>query len=241
MRRVKLRTRSIVLPALLSVSLAGAPACQQSSTDRWVTTSNTNVDIDWDAVSKAYQEAEGPEDFERRVNEIYTGDELISVAVVDKSDKSQVVTGFFDKNTSGAVDEGEKIFEITRNITGEGTGQYQMSGYGHYAGYHSPMFDIMAGMMLGQMLMGPMRPGYVMMSQPYTTSPTRREALAQQRSTFRAANPSRFSTPKSSQTGRTYGSQGSDFNSTKSSAPRRSGGARFGARASSRPVRRLEG
>jgi hypothetical protein len=239
---MKLRYRSYLLPALLSASLAGAPACKDSGTERWVTTSNTNVDIDWDAIGKAYQEAEGPEDFERRVNEIYTGDEIISVSVVDKDAKTQVVTGFFDKNTSGGIDEGEKVFEISRNITGEGTGEYQVSGYGHYAGYHSPMLSIMTGMMLGSMLMGPMRPGYVMMSQPYTTPPTRQQALSQQRTAFRQANPSRFSTPKGSQSGRTYGSQGSDFNRTKSSAPRRSGGGmRFGAKPSAVAVRRLEG
>lgn len=235
-----LRFGRFILPALLSGALAAAPACQSSSTDRWVTTSNTNVAIDWDAVGKAYQEAEGPEDFERRVNEIYTGDEIISVAVVDKDDKTQVVTGFFDKNASGSVDEGEKVFEINRRITGEGAGEYQVSGYGPYAGYHSPMLGIFTGMMLGSMLMGPMSPGYAP-ARPYTTPPTRREALSQQRASYRAANPGKFSTPRASQSGRSYGSQGSDFSKSRS-APARSGGGgvRFGAKAGALPVRRLE-
>lgn len=238
---MKLRLRSHILPALLSVSLAGAPACQSSEpTDRWVTTSNTAVDIDWDAVGKAYKEATGPEDFERRVNEIYTGDEVISVAVSDEGDKAQVVTGFFDKNGSGAIDEGEKVFEIKRNITGEGSGQYQIAGYGAYHGYHSPMFDIMAGMMLGSMIMGPMSPGYVR-SAPYVTPPTRREALTQQRQAFRAANPGRTTTPKASKTGRSYGERGRAFNGGRSSGGR-SGGARFGAQAATPGAtpRRLE-
>ena len=200
-----------------------------------MTTSNTNVDIDWDAVGKAYKEAEGPEDFEKRVNEIYTGDEIISIAVVDKDNRSQVVTGFFDKNKSGAVDEGEKVFEITRNITGEG-GEYQVTGYGPYAGYHSPMLSIMTGMMLGSWMSGAMSPNYA--PRQYTTAPTRREALAQQRSAYRAANPSKFSTPRASQTGRSYGNQGRDFKPR--SAPARSGGGvRFGAKANG-PARRLE-
>jgi len=232
--RMKIRFRRYLLPALLSTALAGAPACERQSTDRWVATSNTNADIDWDAVAKAYKEAEGPQDFEKKVNEIYTGDELISISVVDKDDKHQVVTGFIDNNVNGAVDEGEKIFEITRRITGEDAGEYRMSGYGHYAGYHSPVFGIMTGMMLGSMLMGPTRGAY-------TTTPARREALAQHRSSYRAANPGRFSRARASQTGRSYGSQGRDFNRTRSSAPRRSGGGmRFGAKGTSTPVRRLE-
>lgn len=234
-----LRFGRFILPALLTGALAGAPACQSSDTERWVTTSNTNVAIDWDAVGKAYKEAEGPEDLERRINEIYTGDEVISIAVVDKDDKSQVVTGFFDNNTSGQVDEGEKIFEISRRVTGEGTGEYQMSGQGAYAGYHSPMLSIMTGMMLGSMLMGPMSAGYAP-GRPYTTPPTRREALSQQRSAYRAANPSKFSTPRASQSGRSYGSQGKDFGTSRSAPSRSGGGSRFGAKAAMKPVRRLE-
>ncbi len=235
--KLRFRYRSFILPALLSVAVAGAPACQGSGTDRWVTTSNTNVAIDWDAVGKAYQEADGPADFEKRVNEIYEGDEIISVAVVDKDDKTQVITGFFDANESGAIDEGEKIFELTRKITGEGAGEYAVSGYGAYAGYHSPALSIMTGMMLGSMIMGPMRPGYVMMA-PYTTSPAQRGQLASSRSSYRSANPARFS--KSSQSGRSYGS-GKSFGGGSSSRPR-SGGGRFGLQAATRKggVRRLD-
>ncbi len=234
-----LRFGRFILPALLTGALAGAPACQSSETDRWVTTSNTNVAIDWDAVGKAYKEAEGPEDLERRINEIYTGDEVISIAVVDKDAKTQVVTGFFDNNKSGQVEEGEKIFEISRNITGEGTGEYQMTGHGAYVGYHSPMLSIMTGMMLGSMLMGPMTPGYAP-ARPYTTPPTRREALSQQRTAYRAANPSKFSTPRASQSGRSYGSQGKDFGKSRSGPSRSGGGIRFGAKPTQKPVRRLE-
>lgn len=235
-----LRFGRFILPALLTGALAGAPACQSSETERWVTTSNTKVEIDWDAVAKAYKEAEGPADFEKRVNELYYGgdDEVISIAVVDKDNKSQVVTGFFDKNDSGNLDEGEKIFEITRNITGEG-GEYQVTGHGAYAGYHSPMLSVMTGMMLGSWMMGAFSPTYLP-AQPYTTPANRRQALAQQRSAYRAANPSKFSTPRASQSGRSYGSQGRDFK-PRSTPSRSGGGVRFGAKVQSKlPVRRLD-
>ena len=113
--------------------LAPPPACDRG-TERWATTENTNVPIDWDKVNEAYKTADGPADFEKRVNEIYEGDEVISVSVQDLAGNAQVVTGFFDKDKSGTVQEGEKIFTIKRNVTGEGTGQYQTQGYGAYYG-----------------------------------------------------------------------------------------------------------
>ena len=92
------------------------------------------------------------------------------------------------------MQEGEKIFTIKRNVTGEGTGQYQTQGYGAYYGYHSPMMGIFTGMMMGSMLSNAFRPNYVpMYSQPYTTPPSRVSDLRSSRSAYRAANPARFS------------------------------------------------
>jgi hypothetical protein len=212
-----------VLAAALSLALAG---CEQrreeKGTGRWATTENLNVQIDWDKVNKAYEQAEGPEDFEKRVNEIYEGEEIISVAVQDLDDKTQVVTGFFDKNASGTVDEPEKVFTIRREVTGEGTGQYSTQGHGYYAGYHSPMLSIASGMLMGAMLSNALSPRYVpMYTQPYTTDAARRGELRNQRGQYRAANPGKYSKPKASQTGKTYGG-----GRRGGGAPR--GGGRFG-------------
>ncbi|MBS1121984.1 MAG: hypothetical protein H6Q90_4212, partial [Deltaproteobacteria bacterium] len=145
--------KSKVLAAILTTTMILGAGCKsESGDDRWATTENTNVKIDWDKVNDAYKSAEGPEDLERRINEIYEGDEVISVAVKDEDAKTQVVTGFFDKNQSGSVDEGEKIFTIKRDLTAEGQGQYQTMGYGSYYGYSSPMMSIASGMILGSML-----------------------------------------------------------------------------------------
>lgn len=217
-----------------SVIAAGAAGCNsdRSGTDRWATTENTNVQIDWDKVNEAYKLAEGPEDLERRINEIYEGDEVISIAVVDTDAKTQTVTGFFDKNQSGNVDEGEKIFTIQRQITGDGQGQMQTTGYGAYAGYHSPMLSIVTGMMLGSMLSNAFSPRYVpMYTTPYTTSASRAGSIASARQSYRQANPSRFSKP-SRTTGRSWGgstgrSGGGGFR----------GGGRFGLARQGRTVR----
>jgi hypothetical protein len=223
--------------------MVAVPGCNEQSktTDRWVTTENTNVDIDWDAVAEAYKQAEGPEDFEQRVNEIYTGDEVISVAVRDVDDKTQVVTGFFDENGNGQVEDGEKIFSLNREIASEDKGHMQIQGYGHYAGYHSPMWDIAGGMLLGSMISRAFMPGYrPMYTQPYVTSVDRRGALVSHRDSYRAANPDKFRQGSSSRSGRSYGRKGGAFGggsptpSRPRAAPSR-GGGRFGAR---RPVGR---
>lgn len=212
-----------------AVALGGVAGCESGrSNERWVVTEDTRVEIDWDAVNKAYREAEGPEDFERRVNEIYTGDEVISISVRDLDEKTQVVTGFFDKDNDGAAGESEKIFTIKRDIVGEGAAQYQIAGAGPYGYYRSPMWDIASGMMMGaflsSMFMPSYRPVYVT---PYTTSPARRNALAAHRDGYRAANPSKFP-PKKSTSGRSYGSRGGQWGSGGSGRTGGGGGGRRG-------------
>lgn len=223
MSRLKLLAAALVI--------AVAPACSQESpkgNDRWTTTEDTRVNIDWDAVNEAYKKAEGPEDFEKRVNEIYAGDEVISVAVHDVDAKTQTVTGFFDKNSSGTVEDGEKVFTITRTVTGEGEAQMQTQGYGMYAGYHSPMMSLVSGMLLGSMISSAFSPRYVpVYTQPYTTPADRRSDLRSQRNQYRAQNPSKFkptSRTKPSTTGRSYGG-GRSWGGGRSG-----GGGRFGIR-----------
>ncbi len=221
-------SKSKFLAAFLSVSLAGSlAACsERGGVDRWATTENTNVEIDWDKVNEAYKTAEGPEDLEKKINEIYEGDEIISIHVKDDDAKNQIVTGFFDKNKSGAVDEGEKIFTIKRTITGEGAGEYQTQGYGHYAGYHSPVMSLVSGMILGSMISSAFSPRYVpVYTTPYATSAARASSISSHRSSYRASNPERFS--KTSRTGRSYGG-GARPTSRPTSVPRSRGGGFFG-------------
>lgn len=228
-----MKTLTRVLSPLMVVALASA-GCDRVS-NRWATTENTNVKIDFDKVNEAYKLAEGPEDFERRVNEIYEGDELVSVAVQDLDAKVQVVTGFFDHDTDGKPAEAEKIFTIRREVKGEGEAQMQTTGLGHYGYYHSPFLSIMSGMMVGSMISNAMRPSYVpMYGTPYTTSLARADNLRSHRQTYRDANPSRFNRAKASGSGRNY-------NSTGSSRPSRpSGGTRFGVRRRDRKSVRIE-
>jgi hypothetical protein len=250
--------RAVGLVAVAAL-LVGAPACGNSSSrgndrsrgkDRWVSTNNTSVDIDWDAVGKAFRDAKGPEDFEKRVNEIYTGDEVISVAVQDLDDKSQEVTGFFDSNTDGKVEESEKVFTIRRDLKGADKAQYRVSGHGRYGHYRSPMWDIASGMAMGYMLSRAFSPSYrPAYTQPYVTSTARHGELTSHRDGYRQKNPEKFSSGKTSKSGRTYGSKGSNYGGGKPSSastpspsstpsrPSSRGGGRFGRRG--RPAGRV--
>jgi hypothetical protein len=214
------KTKLLVAALALAVPLAATGCAPDTNvTERWATTENTNVAIDFDKVNQAYKDASGPEDFEKRVNEIYEGAEIISISVKDEDDKTQVVTGFFDKNKDGSVADEEKIFTIKREPTGEGTAQYQTQGYGHYGYYHSPFMSIASGMLMGAMISNMWAPSYA--PRHYVTSSARASTLHSSRAGYRAANPSKFA-PRS-KSGRSYGS--------KPSRPRgsfRRGGGGFG-------------
>jgi hypothetical protein len=219
--KVKLLAATLAL-AVATTGTACAP--DQERVDRWATTENTNVKIDWDKVNEAYKQASGPEDLEKRINEIYEGDEVISVSVQDVDDKTQVVTGFFDKNTDGKVDDAEKIFTIKRQLEGS-EAKYQTVGYGpHYGYYTSPFFSIASGMLMGAMLSSMFMPSYAPMYRTaYVTSPSRVASISSARSSYRAANPARFSKPSAS--GRSYGGGKSSGGTSRSR-----GGSRFGVR-----------
>lgn len=227
------KTKLLAAALALAVPMATTACAPETEvTERWATTENTNVKIDWDKVNQAYKDANGPEDLEKRINEIYEGDEVISISVKDESDKTQIVTGFFDKNTNGTVEDPEKIFTIKREPTPEGA-QYSTQGHGHYAGYHSPFFSIVSGMLVGSMLSSMFMPSYVPMA--YVTSGSRVNDLRSQRQAYRAANPQRF---QKSQSGRRYG--GKATGTSRPSGGFRRGGGSFGIQRpgrTTRPVR----
>jgi hypothetical protein len=231
------RLKHLAAALAVIVPLSVVAGCDSSrGNERWATTENTNVKIDWDKVNEAYKAANGPEDLEKRINEIYEGDEVISIAVEDQDAKTQVVTGFFDRNSNGSVDEPEKIFTIKRDITGEGQAQAQIVGHGHYYGYTSPFFSIASGMMLGSMLSHAFMPSYApMYTRAYTTPAQRVSDIRQTRSSYRAANPAQF---QRSQSGRTYNRPSSTSRpSYRPSGGRMGGGGRFGLARAGRAVR----
>jgi hypothetical protein len=166
-------------------------------------TAENATQLDFNKVNEAYREADSPEDFEKRVNEIYEGDDIISIAVEDQDEQHQTVTGFIDRNENGSVDEGEKIFEIkrtpteatagTETTTVSHTAQYVTTGYGPYAYYTSPYYPLVwgTGIAVGAMAAMAWR-GAAYAPYRYATSAARVGALNSYRGNYRAANPQRF-------------------------------------------------
>ena len=216
------------LPLALAAVGCDAPSASEQReperVERWATTDSTAAPIDWDKLNEAYKLAEGPEDLERRVNELYRGGEVISISVADVDDRTQLVSGFIDRNATGTMEEGEKIFAIRREVTGPDAARVQTVGHGPYAGYHSPFFGVATGMLMGSMMSRALAPGYApMYRQPYTTPASRLPAIAQTRSSYRAANPGEL---QRSRSGRTYGRPATGSRGGRGFG----GGGRFGVR-----------
>lgn len=140
---------------------------------------SSGLKLDVDAVQKAFQEASGPEDFEKRINEIYTGSEVLSIFVESPSETKQNVTIYIDNQPQdGQMQEAEKVITFNRNIdSGNKQAQYNMTGYGPYGYYSttSPLTYMLAGMMISSWLM----------PRPYYTPVSRVSSLRQQRNSYR--------------------------------------------------------
>src|SRR4051794_4039304 len=97
---------------LLAAALAVSACGSQSESERWpdsatlARSDHTTVYIDFDKINEAYRTASGPDDFKQRVNEIYGGKEVISIAIDDHAAPVQIVTAFVDRNKNEAVDDG---------------------------------------------------------------------------------------------------------------------------------------
>ena len=67
--------------------------------------------LDVEAIQESFQSAKSPTDFEKKVNEIYTGEDIISINVADKGQKNQVVSLYIDKKPqNGAMDADERKY-----------------------------------------------------------------------------------------------------------------------------------
>jgi hypothetical protein len=218
------------------------------SIERWPegttsgSTAENETQLDFNKVNEAYREADSPEDFEKRVNEIYEGDEIISIAVEDQDEQHQTVTGFIDRNQNGSVDEGEKIFAIKRTpteatagtttteTTVSQTAEYVTTGYGPYAYYTSPYYPLAwgTGLAVGAMAAMAWR-GAAYAPYRYATSAARVGALNTYRGGYRAANPQRFQNAGNRQANRSGNAAARQGNRSNNAATRQANrGSRSG-------------
>lgn len=141
---------------------------------------SSGLNLDVDAVQKAFQEAKGPEDFEKRINEIYTGKEILSIFVENSSKDKQNVTIYIDNQPQdGQMQTEEKVITLSRTFNeGSKEVQYNRTGYGPYGYYSttSPLTYMVTGALVS----------YWLMSRPFYSTPiTRHSTIRQQRSSYR--------------------------------------------------------
>ena len=114
-----------------------AAACAPGPTfDQWAATDGAAGRINLDQVQEAFKESTSPTEFERRVNEIYEGDQVILIRSTQDGDKL-VLEGFEDLDGSGTIDEtaDDVLFSIVKDqdnneLRGHGANGFYRSSFG---------------------------------------------------------------------------------------------------------------
>ncbi|MBD3184415.1 hypothetical protein GF312_19185 [Candidatus Poribacteria bacterium] len=110
-------------------SILALGACA-SRREQWAETSGKAGQINLEAVEEAMKKSENVSEFEKRVNEIYQGEEMVLIEVRNQG-KEQLVSGFADLNNNLEIDQNsdDKLFTFRRWYEGERP-RYEMQGYG---------------------------------------------------------------------------------------------------------------
>jgi len=175
MRRAGTRT---VAGALIAAGPVIAACSTGPSYDEWAATDGAAGRINLEEVQSAFKDAASVSEFERRVNEIFEGDNLILVRARQDPD-ALVLEGWEDLSGNFEIDEAtdDKLFDIV-----EREKQHQMRGYGSN-GYYNRGFGG-GNFLFTYMVISSMGPrGYY-----YSTSPTyARGGLQSSRTSYRSS------------------------------------------------------
>jgi hypothetical protein len=232
-----------------SITLEG---CSSSTTERYVSpkVQGESEKINLEAVQKAFWESKGNDlnswmaAFEKRVNEIYEGTQVVSIDATRKDNKL-VVTGYIDtQKKEGFVPGDEKLFTIEQ--TGDAANNqmpYQMTGQTgqvYYQGSHSildnPFFQ---ALLIGHLFNSwgghyYTPPGQVVVLHDYRNSYRTSPSWGQQQS-YNNAFSSRYKTNASGGLQSKTGFGSSSFSSGSSSTNRSWGGSSTGSSSAGEP------
>ncbi len=145
------------------------------------------VNLDVKAVQEAFKNATDPQKFEEKVNELYTGSEIIFVKVENQGQDKQVVTLYIDQDDppNGLGSNDQTLLTLTRTFD-QSTKQASIAyhGYGPYAYYRPSMMSYLAtGLLLGY---------YTTWNRPiyrnYYTRSNRISSIRRSRSTYRKSS-----------------------------------------------------
>lgn len=180
----------LVMACLTIFCLSNCKSSDDSDSKKnkpWAETHKVNPNLDLDKISEAFFNAKGPSDFEEKVNELYTGDGVVLIAVRSVANDKQEVAGYVDKNNNQTDEESERLFVLTRKSVVDGTDgkkmDYEMRGYGHNHGYHHSGSHMITGLMMGYMVGRMMSPGYMGYRTPMTRQTTLRNHQTSHRKT----------------------------------------------------------
>jgi|AGTN01.1.fsa_nt_gi hypothetical protein len=164
MKMLPKRLFTMALMATVFMTACSAPPQQQE--ERYVSSQvqGEAAKINLEEVQKAFWETKAKDfqswmnSFEKRVNEVYEGDGIVSIDATRKTGKL-TVTGFIDKNKEAGYQDGEeKLFAIEQ--TGDVTDNQlpyrvsDQSGRPYYEGHHSILDNPFVQMMVLSHLMG---------------------------------------------------------------------------------------
>ena len=120
-----------------------------SAQQDWIATDGATGKVNLDAVKDALETSQDLSEFEKRVNEIYEGDNLVLI-MVEEEGTQIIISGFEDLNQSNAIEEAqdEKLFSIIVDeekyeVYGYSTNDYYYYGsdYGDGADYNYSYSD----------------------------------------------------------------------------------------------------
>lgn len=153
----------------------------------WVQGDAANGRINLDDVQQAYRDAYKSdgfkvEEFEKRVNEIYEGDNIVLIEAVQNGDKMDI-SGWEDLNGNKALDanDDDKLFTISQEL--KDGGGFTTQGHGSNNYYHSsnPFGGFLTGLLIGNLISG----GFGGFGRGYVTSPGRYDDINSARTSYR--------------------------------------------------------
>ena len=188
-RRRKFKRTSMA--ALGTAALLAGPvgaACSSGPTyEAWAATDGAAGRINLDEVQKAFKDSGSATEFEKRVNEIYEGDEIVLIRSKQDGD-SLTLEGWEDLNKSKEIDDQDDLlFTIVEN-----NDKHEMRGHGSN-GYYRSNFGA-GNFLFTYMLISAMSPrGYY-----YSTPINRYDTMNRNRSNYRSSSTYRSQVTKNS-------------------------------------------
>jgi len=126
--------------------------------DQWAETSGQAGHINLEAVEEAMKKSNDVTEFEKKVNEIYQGDEMVLIEVKNEANGEQLVSGYADLNDNGQIDDSDEKLFTFRRWSENGASRGDMQGYGVNGYYHNSFsgVDFLTTWMLFSVLSRPM-------------------------------------------------------------------------------------